>query len=119
MTKIQKETRITNPKREELKKISAPLKALLKDGTITTINEGLKEIYKASGHDELKTLRQWNRDGKRIIKGEKALLLWGSPRKIDIKKVSKEEEADKMDFYPICYVFSNKQVAVKEEGGAK
>ena len=119
MTKIKKETRITNPKREELKKISAPLKALLKDGAITTINEGLKEIYKASGHDELKTLRQWNRDGKRIIKGEKALLLWGSPRKIDLKKASKEEEADKMDFYPICYVFSNKQVAVKEEGGAK
>lgn len=115
MTKIKKETRITNPKREELKKISAPLKALLKDGAITTINEGLKEIYKAGGHNELKTLRQWNRDGKRIIKGEKALLLWGSPRKIDLKKAQEADEADKLDFFPICYVFSNKQVEERKE----
>lgn len=119
MTKIKKETRKTNPRREELKELSAGLKELVKIGEVPTINEGLKEIYKTNGHDELKTLRQWNKDGKRVIKGEKALLLWGSPRKIDLKKASKEEEADKMDFYPICYVFSNKQVAVKEEGGAK
>lgn len=119
MTKIKKETRKTNPKREELKQLSAGLKELVKVGTIETINEGLKEIYKSSGHDVLKTLRQWNRDGKRVVKGESALLLWGSPRKIDLKKAEKSEEAEKLDFYPICYVFSNKQVAVKEEGGAQ
>lgn len=119
MTKIKKETRKTNPRREEIKGLSAGLKELVKMGEIPSINEGLKEIYKASGHEELKTLRQWNRDGKRVIKGEKALLLWASPRKIDFKKASQDEEADKLDFFPICYVFSNKQVCEKEEGGAK
>lgn len=115
MTKIKKETRKTNPRREELKKLSAGLKELVKMGTIPTINEGLKEIYKSNGHYELKTLRQWNRVGKRVIKGEKALLLWASPRKIDIKKAEKDKEADKMDFFPICYVFSNKQVEERKE----
>lgn len=115
MTKIKKETRKTNPKREELKKLSAGLKQLVKVGAIPTINEGLKEIYKESGHHELKTLRQWNRDGKKVVKGEKALLLWGSPRKIDLKKTEQSEEAEEMDFYPICYVFSNKQVEQRKE----
>lgn len=115
MTKIKKQSRKSNPKREELKKLSAGLKELVKIGAIPTINEGLKEIYKQNGHSELKTLRQWNREGKKIIKGEKALLLWGSPRKINIAKKESSDEIEKMDFYPICYVFSNKQVEQRKE----
>ena len=95
-------------KRQELKALSAPLKELLKEGVISSINEGLKIIYADDGHTELKTLKEWNEKGKRIKKGEKALLLWGKPKRIDIK--SDGEKEDETQYYPLCFVFSENQV---------
>lgn len=99
-------------KREILKGLSKPLQALKKEGTIDSVNEGLKGIYAQSGHTELKTLRQWNKAGKRIKKGEKALCLWGSPKERNKEESGQNEgeESDPLNFYPICYVFSNLQV---------
>lgn len=96
-------------KREVLKGLSKPLQALKKEGAIDSVNEGLKEIYAQSGHIELKTMWQWNKAGKRIKKGEKALCLWGRPKRDQEIETGEEPESDKMDFYPICYVFSNLQ----------
>lgn len=39
-----------NPRREELKAISAPLKNLLINGEVATINEALRKIYAEQGH---------------------------------------------------------------------
>lgn len=97
-------------KRQELKALSQPLSILKKQGAIKSINEALKSIYSAQGHDTLKTLREWNNEGKRIKKGEHALLLWGRPK---TKQV--DETADEFSFYPICFVFSDKQI---QEGAA-
>lgn len=96
-------------KRQELRALSAPLKELVKIGAIESVNEGLKEIYADKGHTELKTVKQWNKAGKRIKKGEKALLLWGKPKKIDLKKKD-EKETEEAQYYPICFVFSKNQV---------
>lgn len=103
----------SNPRREELKAISAPFKILLQEGAIDTINEALCEMYKSQGHRELKTIHQWNEEGCRVKKGEKALLLWGKPR--DKKKLNeaKEEGASEEEietFFPVAYVFSNNQI---------
>lgn len=103
-------------KREELKSLSMPIKALVKNGVYSTINQGLKSLYAMEGHTELKTIQQWNRAGKRVKKGEKSLLLWGSPRKFEA--VNKEtKEVAEMDFFPICFVFSNSQVTDSKKGG--
>lgn len=102
-------------KRQELKELSVSLKKLHQKGAIATINDGLKSLYAQGGHTELNTLKGWNKAGKRVKKGSKALLLWGRPRKIDIANAD-TLEIDKLDYYPICFVFSNLQV---EEGGNK
>ncbi len=113
-TEISKKTKIKE-RREELKELSQPLKALVKVGALVSINEGLKSIYEIQGHTELNTLNGWNKKGYCVKKGEKALLLWAEPRKIEKKKQS-ESEADEMEFFPICFVFSNLQV---QKGGAR
>ncbi|MDR0863700.1 MAG: hypothetical protein LBO74_02055 [Candidatus Symbiothrix sp.] len=100
-------------KRDYLKALSQGLKVLKKEGAIETINEGLKALYAERGHLELKTLNQWNKVGKRIKKGETALLLWAQPKKITPNpknQTNPENQEDEMNFYPICFVFSNKQI---------
>ena len=95
--------------REKLKALSNGVKTLLKEGAYNSINEGLAEIYKSQGHEKLKKFWDWKREGKTILKGEHALLLWGQPQKAKNKK-QEETENDEFDFWPICYVFSNLQV---------
>lgn len=105
-----------NEKRQLLKGLSKPIQLLVKEGRFNSVNDGLKSIYAEDGHKELKTVRQWNRDGKKVKKGETALLLWGSPRKFEVMNAD-TSEVDEMDFYPICFVFSNQQVTEGKKGG--
>ena len=109
-------------KREILKSLSKPLQLLVKSEALDSVTEGLKAIYKESGHSELKTINQWNKEGKRIRKGEHALCLWGKPKqKEDSENTHNDttengtEENDSLNFFPICFVFSNLQVYEKEE----
>jgi hypothetical protein len=98
-------------KREFLKGLSSSLKLLKKEGAIDSINEGLKELYAQEGHTELKTLKQWNVAGKRVRKGEHALLLWARPKRITPDPASQTaNDNDEMNFFPLCFVFSNLQV---------
>lgn len=103
-------------KREILKGLSKPLQQLVKEAAIPTVNDGLKAIYAQSGHTELKTLKQWNKEGKRVAKGSHALCLWGAPKQIDKQNQgeNQNEENDPTDFYPLCFVFSNLQVYEKQ-----
>lgn len=96
-------------KRAELKELSQPFKPLVKMGAIKSINEGLRRIYADQGHTVLKTLRQWNTEGMRVIKGEHAFLLWGAPVSKSDKKET-ESTDNETEYYPICFVFSQKQV---------
>lgn len=115
------ETKQTNiqEKRNFLRGLSKPIQALVKEDALQSVNEGLKLIYGEEGHEDLKTIRQWNKEGKRVKKGEKALLLWGSPRVKEVENKEKAEtgengEVDELSFFPICYVFSQKQVQEAE-----
>lgn len=99
-------------KREELKAISKGIKLLIKTGKYNTVNEGLIEFYSENGHTNLKTIHQWNDLNMSVKKGEKALLLWGTPKKSEKKEEVKspDQEEKEMEFYPLCFVFSEKQV---------
>lgn len=109
-TEAQKEA--MKAKRAELKTLSNGIKLLVKEGKYDTINEGLIELYAKNGHTNLKTLRQWNEQNMSVKKGEKALLLWGTPKKTEKKDEQKgpDGEGKDMEFYPLCFVFSQSQV---------
>lgn len=100
-------------KRDILKTLSKPLQELAKSDAIESVNEGLKDYYRQDGHHILKTIHQWNKEGKRIKKGEHALCLWGRPKKREEHNntaVNGTEEDNPLNFFPICYVFSNRQL---------
>lgn len=100
--------------RKKLIAISQPAKVLVKIGKFDTVNEAITSIYAEQGHKNLKTFRQWLKEGRPVKKGEKALLLWGEPVKRRGKKADQEAEEAKDSFFPICYVFSENQVSEKE-----
>jgi hypothetical protein len=106
-------------RREELKSLSASAKMMVHFGSVSSINEGLCVIYAQNGHTSLKTLPDWNKEGFLVKKGEKALLLWGTPKKYNRNKegnsqlVQDEGAEVNMNFFPICFVFSNMQVNSK------
>lgn len=108
----EKQLEAIRAKREELKSLSKGIKILVKTGKYSTVNEGLIEFYAENGHKNLKTLHQWNENNMSVKKGEKALLLWGTPKKSEKKEEVKtpEQEEKEMEFYPLCFVFSDNQV---------
>jgi hypothetical protein len=105
-----------NPRKLELIELSKHMRELVKTGQADSINDAIKQfVYEPNGHKVLKTLQEWNKEGKRIVKGSKALLLWSAPIKGKIKKDENEEstEDEAYKFWNVCYLFSNIQI----EGG--
>ncbi len=79
----------------------------------------LHHIYEVDGATDFKTFGQWKKEGYTIKKGEKAFILWGQPVKSKNKaEEGKEKEADPEEsneqFFPLCYLFSDKQVYKRE-----
>lgn len=107
-------------RRKALKDLCNTLQAAAKAaGMEEKPNELLREYYAQAGHTELKTFDEWKQAGFYIRKGEKAILLWGHPKpsrqaKEAAKQAGKPEEEAENDFYPLAYLFSNKQVAPRQ-----
>ena len=107
-------------RRHALKDLCNTLQAAAKAaGMEKKPNELLREYYAQAGHTELLTFDEWKQAGFYIRKGEKAILLWGHPKpsrqaKQAAKQAGKPEEEAKNDFYPLAYLFSNKQVAPRQ-----
>ena len=94
-------------KRQEMKNISLTIRELKENGSIQTITEGLKEIYKAQGNADLRTFEQWKKAGFQVKRGAKALYLWGRQT---AKKVTDEGEEKEITYFPLVAVFSENQV---------
>lgn len=111
---------IARAQRQALKDLCNTLQAAAKAAGIEQKpNELLREFYASAGHTELKTFDQWKEAGFFVRKGEKAILLWGHPKpsrqaKEAAKQAGKPEEEAENDFYPLAYLFSNKQVARRQ-----
>lgn len=127
---------VARQRRAELKATSNLLKKAVQAGEIPpsedgTINGLLRQMYAQQGHTELKTFDEWKEAGYIVRKGQKAILLWGKPRKHDRDKeeatAPTTEAADgqqtsepQEDFFPVCYVFSQLQVhAISERAEAE
>lgn len=110
---------IARERRKALKDLCNTLQAAAKAaGMEETPNELLREFYAQAGHKELKTFNEWKREGYYIRKGEKAILLWGKPKPSRLSKEiakmeGKPEEEAENDFYPLAYLYSNKQVETR------
>lgn len=78
-----------------------------------SVNEALKAVYAEQGHFEFNTYQGWKEKGKQVIKGEKALLFWGRPRKGEDKDkpLADGENFKSYKFFPLAYLFSQKQVS--------
>lgn len=107
-------------RRQGLKKLCKALKEMVAMGELQaseeqTMNGLLRNYYAQSGHTELKTFKEWKDDGYIVKKGEKAILLWARPKatkeaKEHAKEKGKDETEAKEDYFPLAYVFSQKQV---------
>lgn len=78
-----------------------------------TVNEMLfKILYNPKNEREFNTFDQWRKIGKRVKKGEKAVFIWGMPRKATAKTETKTEQTleEIYKFWPICFLFSDLQV---------
>ncbi len=99
-------------KREALKVLSQQVKPLVKAGQFDSVNDALIELfYRQDENREFHTLYDWNKKGYKVIKGSKAFVIWGSPRELKKNDPAPDQnEEEKNDFYPLCYLFSNAQV---------
>ena len=79
-----------------------------------TINYMLLRFFYGGGR--FQTFKEWKTDGAVIKKGAKAIVIWGQPKKgsptdIGDTNLSEEEkELKKYEFFPLCYLFSEKDV---------
>lgn len=105
-----------------LKALSQQVKPLVNSGQYDFINEALIDcIYKQDGHEEFNTLPQWNKKGYRVKRGSRAFVVWGSPKELSKeqqaepgREAPENEEDEKDNFWPLCYLFSNLQVEPAE-----
>ena len=97
-------------KRDGLKALSRELQPLVKEGVYPSINAGLVDLYNKQGHIEINSFKKWIEKGYSVKRGEKALLLWGEPRKAQNQEKQTDSEKDEFSFFPLAYVFSDKQV---------
>ena len=68
MANIFDSAKTIQEKRIILRQLSDGLKDLVKIGQFESVNDGLKAVYAQSGHVVLKTMKQWNKEGKRVTK---------------------------------------------------
>ena len=101
--------------REKLKALSISVRELVKEGKFQNVNEAILASYKEGDNQDFKSYNQWHEDGYQVRKGERAFALWGRPKEHETENDSPEKpqgasEEHMSKFFPIAFVFSNKQV---------
>lgn len=97
-------------KREQLKELSKAAAKFVEEEKAASINDALTIIYQLQGHEEIHSFKEWLSRGFVVKIGEKALLLWGTPFKASKQEKQESNEKDEYKFFPLAFVFSNKQV---------
>jgi hypothetical protein len=81
---------------------------------MTKLNDVLLDMYRDdTGAREFKTLAEWNRNGYRVKRGERAFYLWGGKRK------AINEQGNEYHYFSLCWVFSDRQVELAVFGNCK
>lgn len=112
---MTKNIELYKEKRNALRELSKIAKMRISaDCEGMSVNEVLiTEFYSDEENKEFKTFQDWKKLGCNIIKGSTAFIVWGKPKAIkkgEEAKQSQNQEEDKEDFFPLCYLFSNAQV---------
>lgn len=88
----------------------------------------LKYFYDTDGATEFNTFHQWKEKGATIIKGEKAFAIWGQPLypstrtdqqqpgvESQSETTSEQEQERRYRLWPMCFLFSDRQVILPED----
>ena len=106
-------------KRATLKELSSSVADAVESGEFPTINEALVALYAQQGHTEIHSFKHWLTLGKVVKRGEKALLLWGEPKKTGKQEKEEGSDDEEYKFFPLAYVFSQLQVQPLNEVARK
>lgn len=97
-------------KRQQLISMSKLAKMMVAEGIAESVNEALLQLYDELNEGlEFNTFWQWKEKGYKVSKGSKAFLVWGKPKKVAVAEPTTSEE-EEFKFWPVCYLFSEKQV---------
>lgn len=124
MTETQKTERAerARERRKELQTLSGIAKKRMEaDLEGYTVNEALIQMYREANPKikDFKTLKEWNKLGFSVSKGETAFLVWGRPNQAQEEQEQTEPQSQDDNeelFYPLCYLFSDQQVKERENG---
>ena len=119
MEETKSKREIALERRMALKYLCDNLKLMVELGQLEpsdTKNGLLRQYYAMAGHKELHTFGEWKELGYHVKKGETAILFWGKPKaskeaKEAAKAAGQDEETAKEDYFPLAYLFSQKQVS--------
>jgi len=115
----EKEQKQENPNRTALRLLSLKARELREEDEELcdcTVNEiVIEKFYAKNGHKEFHLYRDWLQLGYQVKRGSKAFVIWGQKRKATKKQEAPDKEADEFKFYPLAYLFSNKQVEPREQ----
>lgn len=118
-TQEDKKQRLIERKNKLISLSQIVKKTLIATGDCKTVNEGLRLIYQREGHTNLKSFFDWKKEGRSIKKGEEALLLWATPKQFKKQAKEREQETEeqqgKGQYFPIAYLFSEKQTTSKDK----
>jgi hypothetical protein len=112
-----------NPRRAELKELSAQLKPMAHESN-TTLNAALVFHYaEQTGKQaqDFKTLASWNEEGYIIKKGETSFMIWAKPEKMtmNVEEGMIGKEAEVVTVYKLVHLFHVGQVVKRKEGNGK
>ena len=119
--------RAPNPRRAELRALSASIRPLVKAGMYESVNDGLLAHYREeTGQSEFHTFQDWRKLGRPVVKGARGFPIWGTPRHLaiapgtpipDLAAVAMMQGAEPQgpQWFPVAYLFHAGQVEVPSQ----
>lgn len=112
-----------NPRRAELRALSAGIRPLVKAGMYANVNEGLVAHWREeTGQSEFHTFADWRKAGRPVRKGEQGFPIWATPRHLKVAEGAQLGgdlgalaalngiEPTGPQWYPVAYLFHAGQV---------
>lgn len=115
-----------NPRRAELRALSAQIRPAVKAGLIPNVNAGLLALYRQeTGQTDFRTFHDWRKANRPVKKGEKGFPIWATPRRMengeaiggDLATLAAMSgiEPQGREWFPVAYLFHAGQVEPEEQ----
>jgi N-terminal domain of anti-restriction factor ArdC len=115
---MENSVKTANPRRAELKALSAQLKPMAHESN-TSLNAALVFHYAeqtGKQSQDFKTLAKWNEEGYSIKKGESSFMIWAKPEKmtVNVEEGLIGKEAEVVTIYKLVHLFHVGQVVKRK-----